>query len=294
MDTKQKLEQVNDLLQKLYSAYDEVAAKQVNPVDKYFLDKISEWANKIHGISNGYSAEFLEMYKHRTIKGRTILGSHADVSIGDSNSLIAKSIQMKSTTQADPSAVSNMIREAANQLAGERGELPRSNDRLVIDMSIHSSENPWPSANSTMGSMTIDEFQTAARDKLFSLITTYQQHVRPKNKRGQPRLPKVDGYGMSYASLMKLTDTQNPQRLSDLSNNFPKSTQLVHQVNTVNGPQYEKVIHLTVKIRYKQGFPIRQYVNGLTSYKWLSLAVFNIHRSGNNLTTDLVKEYYFP
>lgn len=294
MDTKQKLGQVYDLLQKLYSAYDEIISKQANPVDKYFLDKITEWANKIHGISNGYSAEFIEMYKHRTIKGRTILGSHADVSIGASDSVIAKSVQMKSTTQADPAAVNNMIREAANQLAGERGEMPRSNDRLIIDMSIHNSENPWPSPNSTIGYMTIDEFQTAARDKLFSLITTYQQHVRPKNKRGQPRLPKVDGYGMSYNSLMKLTDTQHPQKLSDLNSHFPNSTQLVHQANTINGPQYEKVIHLTVKIRYKEGFPIKYQMNGQLYYKWLSLAVFNIYRNGNNLLCDLAKEYYFP
>ncbi|MBM3116357.1 hypothetical protein [Jeongeupia naejangsanensis] len=288
MDTKEKLARIQEIVQALLDSYKELEPKApTSPVDTYFLKKIEEWASKIFGISGGYEAEFLQMYKHRTLKGRSLLEGHADVTVGDASAWEAKSIQLKNTIQ-DHSAVSRMISEAINQLAGERGETPRVDDRLVVDMSICNNDNTWPLGAHTLGSMTMDEFQTATRNKLFKLITEHQPH----NPQG------ASGRGMSYQTIQKrLTDVQTPTtQLSQIPNTrFPKSTQLAtYTINHVQGSTtYQKVIHFTIKIRYKYGFPIRHLGTNGWEYRYLKLAVFNSWRSGNTLHTELAKQYFF-
>ena len=288
MSTKDRLQEVQKLLNMLVDVYDEVSAKQANPIDTFYLKKIEEWANKIHGISSGYKGEFEEMYKHRTMKGRAIYGGFADVSVGEPTDFHAKSIQLKSTNQDDHTAVNNMIRVAANQLTGERGETPRANDRWVIDMIVHNPENTWPLGRNTLGSMTFDEFGQNAGSKLVDLMLDYQKHVNPKQKRDQPRQARVEGHGMSQGHLRTLTDMSQPLLQCQFTNTqHPRSTQYMHPVQTPSGITYERAHHITVKIRNPVGFPIWNAQTG--TYNRLTLAVFNIYRDGNTIRHNFVK-----
>ncbi len=290
MKTKDKLTAVRDLLDTLLEVYDEQQGK-LDPVDVYYRGKVEEWASKIHGVSSGYEAELMQMYKHRSHKGRAIFGGHADVSVGEPNDYIAKSIQLKSTNQDDPSAVSDMIRVAANQLTGERGETPRPGDRLVIDMTIHNADNPWPVGKGSMGSMNLEQFRSTAGDKLVDLLINYQRHVQPKRKRDEPPRARVPGHGMSPQLLASLTSMQAPVPLSQLSPQHPKSTQFYTPSPTQQG-YYDKALHITVKIRYKAGYLI--WDDQANHYQVLKLAVYNVYRENDYIRYQLVKSVFLP
>ncbi len=106
------------------------------------LAKHQEWGRKLYGIALGYYREFAagEM---GLAKGREIGFDNADVTIG-TNQHYAKAVQFKSSIQDDDSAINNIIAEAANQLTGEKGEVPLATQRKIIDVTIASPNNWWP------------------------------------------------------------------------------------------------------------------------------------------------------
>lgn len=286
MSTRTRLGELKYLIEKLLESHDALSLVQpANPVDTFYLGKITEWTNKIHGVSSGYASEFQEMYKHRTVKGRAIYGGYADVSVGEPTDLTSKSVQVKSTNQDKHSVVNSMISEAANQLTGERGELPRPGDRLVIDMSILNANNLWPLSSRGIG-LTIDDLERVGGAQLCSLIMKYTPHVVANSKASPPQ-PGAQGHGMSAGQLMSFTDMKDPTLISRFSGHSNvRSTQYIHTVSTMTSVTHVPALHLTVKIRYKEGYVLK-HNNG--SEYIIRLAVFNLHRQGNQLVSKLVK-----
>ena len=116
----------------------------ITPDDQDIFQKVETWLNLVYGNTGGYLHEFKTYYKHRVSKSREVQrGHYADVTITNAQG-VAKAVQLKSTIQNDPAAVTQMIAAAANQLSGERGEEPLPNQRRVIDVVIRNPSNPWP------------------------------------------------------------------------------------------------------------------------------------------------------
>jgi hypothetical protein len=293
VNTQEKLDYLLDTLVKLKDAEAELQKRVTAPVDKYFLGKIDEWASKILGVTSGYDAEFKQMYKHRIEKYRTLVAGHADVTIGEPDEVHAKSVQLKSTI-GDHSDVSSMIKVALNQLSGERGELPRPKDRLVVDMYILSAENTWPGGAHTLGTLNWRQYVETAQAKILSLCAEsgYRQHIATRGH-------KQEGHGISPALRGHLTDL-SLKHAAPLSH-FPymehrNSTQLIAPVHGLHPSQGEKVIHLTFKIRYHFGYPIvvgRDLLTGEARVNFLHAAVFNVFRVGPELRIHLTKAINF-
>lgn len=288
--SREKLQNIENIISKLRDARAELELSAHLPVDQYFIAKIDEWASKIIGISNGYDAEFTQMYKHRVLKGRVISDDHGDVTVGEPHELHAKTIQLKSTIQDSASVVSNMIKVALNQLSGERGEKPRDGDRLIVDMIVQNPDNTWPGDSGTLGSYDWKQFETTAMEKLKTLCTDYRQHISDKKP----------GYGLSPTARNSLTDRQSSGVSYNVSNipmlHRPQSTQVVSHQWGHHPSNPLKLKHLTIKIRYPRGYPIRgskNLISGNYNHQWLCLVVFNIYRVGNELSISLVKHKFY-
>ncbi len=291
--TAEKLEQLHQIITRLLEAELELRYRLQVPVDDYFYKKIDEWASKILGVSSGYENEFKLMYRHRVEKLRHLVGGHADVTIGEDDDFFAKSVQSKVTT-GDHSAVNGMLKEAFNQLSGERGEQPRDNDRLVVSMVINNANNTWPAGANTLGTLDFNQFRDMAISKLHDLIMTYRQHlVTPKTKT-QPAQKQV-GFGMSPTMFGSMTD-MSQQQVYPIQQfpymGFPNSSQLITHSHGSHPSQGEKAIHLTIKIEYLRGFPIKtgfNFESGRPTYMFLHKAVFNGVRVGNELKLKMHK-----
>lgn len=291
--TSEKLNQLHQIINQLLEAEMELRYRLQVPVDDYFYKKIDEWASKILGVSSGYENEFKLMYRHRVEKLRHLAGGHADVTIGEDDDFFAKSIQSKVTT-GDFSAVNSMLKEAFNQLSGERGEQPRENDRLVVSMVINNANNTWPDGANTLGTLDFNQFKDRAISKLHELVMTYRPHlVTPKTKT-QPAQKQV-GFGMSPVMFHSMTD-MSQQQVNPIQQfpymGFPGSSQLTTHSHGLHPSQGEKAIHLTIKIEYLRGFPIKTGVNlqsGQPIYIFLHKAVFNGVRIGDKLVLKLHK-----
>lgn len=282
--SQEKLEEIIKFANLLLDARVEVQHHIGHPVDKYFADKIDEWASKILGISNGYQAEFLQMYKHRVQKGRTLWRGHGDVTVGEPDDLHASTIQLKSTISQTATDVNTMIKVALNQLSGERGENPRDGDRLIVDMTIHNPENTWPGGAGSLGHYDWVAYEDEAMRKIKLLCESYRPHTKSnKQKRGQ------DGYGLSQAAIQSLSDTTNRQLYNVHALKLlqrPNSSQVVAHQWGHNPNDPERIKHLTIKIRYPHGYPIRGSLsqeNCQYTYFWLAMIAFNVFRVGDQL-----------
>ena len=185
-----------------------------------------------------------------------------------------------------------MIKVVLNQISGERGESPRSNDRMIIDMTILSDQNTWPGGAHTLGTMDWNAYTNAARQKIQLLCdqSNYRKHDASK---------KVSGQGLSPATAGRLTDIHHRQ-VAPLNKfpymSHPNSTQLIAAVHGDHPSQGEKVIHLSVKIRYHWGYPIKvgiNFQNNATLYRYLHAATFNVTRVGSTLSVTLAKAIMF-
>lgn len=288
--SREKLQNIENIIRKLQDARAELERAAHSPVDQYFIGKIDEWASKIIGISNGYDAEFTQMYKHRVLKGRVISDDHGDVTVGEPDELHAKTIQLKSTIQDNASTVNTMIKVALNQLSGERGEQPREGDRLIVDMIIQNPNNTWPGESGTLGSYDWTQFETKAMDKLKLLCTEYRAHISDNRP----------GYGLSPAARTSLTDTLTSGMSYNVSQipmlGRPQSTQVVSHQWGHHPSNPLKLKHLTIKIRYPRGYPIRgsqNLISGVYSQQWLYLVVFNIFRVGDSLSIVRAKHKFY-
>jgi hypothetical protein len=277
--SREQLEHIEQIILKLKDARAELEPTVNLPVDNYFVGKIDEWTQKILGICNGYEAEFTQMYKHRVMKGRIISDDTGDVTVGEPHELHAKTIQLKSTIQDTASTVSTMIKVALNQLSGERGEMPRAGDRLVVDMIIQNPRNTWPGDSGTLGLYNWSEFEKHAIEKLHSLCTDYRRH----------QSSSIPGYGLSGAARASLTDAREAGQLYKVRDiqalGRHSSTQVVSHQQGHHPSNPTKLKHITIKIRYPRGYPIRGAQNletGRYSARWLQLVVFNVFRVGDN------------
>lgn len=303
MNTAQKLEFLRNTLDRMMETVEELSHRDPLPhVDKYFQDKIEEWVSKILGVTSGYEAEFRQMYKHRMEKMRNLYSGHGDVTVGDPDELHAKTIQLKSTI-GDFSQVNSMIKVALNQLSGERGEMPREKDRLVVDMNILNADNTWPGGAGTLGDYDWQQYQQRVCAQIESLCAadSYRQHgsqVTSKRK-GKTTTKEVEGFGLSPAIRQHLTDTESRQ-LYSVSKipmlNKPHSSQVLSHSWGHHPSQGEKVIHLTFKIRYFHGYPVRggfSFQTGQTTYYFLHLVKVNVFRTGDRLVARPTQLVFF-
>ena len=156
----------------------------ITRVDQDIFQKVETWLNQVYGNAGGYLHEFKTYYKHRVSKSREVQrGHYADVTITNAQG-VAKAVQLKSTIQNDPAAVTQMIAAAANQLSGERGEMPSDNQRRVIDVVIRNPSNPWPFTEANRrGTKTEQEIITKASSVISEALKNYTKHnsIKPGN-----------------------------------------------------------------------------------------------------------------
>lgn len=232
--------------------------------DAAFVDDMATILTQAAGPLAGKESELRLYAKHRLDKFRTVIyqGKIADVAVDYGNGL-GKAIQSKSSYQDDCATINNMIKDAANQLTGERGETPRAGDRWVIDMAIRSPTNPWPfSQKATYGQKSLVEYITQAKLAVHACVTAYAQNST----------------GLSPAAVGKMTDLTgvNVQKLSAK----PANTRMV-AVNPLTGAT-ANFQSLTVKIRYEIPYPLNPATAPLNQTH-LSKIAFEVVRVGVNL-----------
>lgn len=282
MSVIDKITELENILASMKGAAQELEIYQAawEPVDEYFYGKIDEWTNKIRGVTSGYEAEFTQMYKYRMIKGQTLYPKHADVTVGEPWEINAKSIQLKSTI-GDHSDVTQMIKVALNQLSGERGETPRDQDRMIVDMHILSRENTWPGGKGTMGTWDWNTYVAKAVEKIKILCSenSYRQH-QPEHK--------IEGFGLNKATISRMTDVSS-RSIYPVSKfgylGHPNSTQLLMQTHGKHPSQGERVIHLSIKLRYQQGYPVikgQNLIENKKTYNFIRSATFHVVRVGDS------------
>lgn len=151
--------------------------------------KHQQWINQIAGKVFGYARESGGTAKS-ILKNRDVDFVHADLSVSGA-APYAKAVQYKSTLQDSDAQVDYMMAEAANQVSGERGEVPLADQRKAIDVKVQSLGNPWPFRYQDFpyeiaaGLGSINEFGLTyasaieeAQNRVLANLTTYRQHVR--------------------------------------------------------------------------------------------------------------------
>lgn len=137
MSVEDDLATIREDLDKFEAAYESAQASALSK-------KIESAASSLKGITRGHLREVLYATKHLEKKRTVILQKHADVTIGNDNDVFAKSVQLKSSSATKPNDVDTLLAKAAYQISGAKGEVPRENDRRIIDVAINHPDNPWP------------------------------------------------------------------------------------------------------------------------------------------------------
>lgn|GEM_PF-3786967 len=264
--------------------------RAMDPYDKKMFDEVEKWANLISGNLAGYEQELSNFYKYRILRSREVTrGKFADITITDPVTKVAKAMQLKSTNQDTSGAVTDMIAEAANQLAGERGETPADGQRRVIDVAIQSPNNPWPFGKlEPRGSKRIADVTQKGETVVLGALTDYLPHgtikINPQTK--LPNKQPSAGRGLNPTAFNKLTDVTGATNVAKVG---PNKTAMLGDINGTR----QLLIGTTIKIRYK--FPyqvIDQVTHTGTTYKWVDELVFEANRLGTNLRVTHVKTKY--
>lgn len=292
MDTKAKLQKVAELVNEMLAAYDSVnygfgVTPPNDGIDNYTRTrmklKIDDWASKISGVSLGYYAEFMQWKKYGITKKRVVSTGTADVTVGNNGQDFQKSIQLKSTVQADPSVVTTMMKVALNQLSGERGEVPRDGDRKIVDMTIMDSANNWPFGIFLFKRPTKDEYIAEAAKVLRGILATaaYRKHNTPGVYHKKPTI--LEGFGINDATRNWMFDARvqspgTPLKVKNYGQIYGnRSTRPIFKVH---GGGYSMPFEITFKIRHASGY-------ALNDGEIVKKAVFHALKTGGNIDVKL-------
>lgn len=209
--------------------------------------QLTTGVNKAYGQAMSFQHEFLTTLNAQG-KGRSVVTqTHADVTVGQADQLFAKSVECKSVTSPTKTAVNEMIAKAIEQLGGQTGHHPRTEDVRVVDVRIDGSYNPWPLPGGAYGTdraaSQLATIEASARTELTGIVDSNQPgavHIRNWLS-GQQYGP-----GAQFGRLrdVRTHNPANPLQAPQLLN--PGSTRPVFQ----DASGIQKVRCLTIKIRY--------------------------------------------
>jgi len=163
-DLKERVERINTVFNKLLENWDDL--------ELHVQTQLTTGVNKAYGQAASFEHEY-ETVTAAERKGRLVITqTHADVTIGEADSLFAKSVEAKSLTAPTKGAANLLITKAINQVAGETGSMPREKDVRIIDLKIDGS-NPWPAPGGGYGlprpEVSLEDLQKWAKEELWEI-----------------------------------------------------------------------------------------------------------------------------
>lgn len=216
--------------------------------------QLTTGVNKAYGQARSFQHEYLTTTSAQ-VKGRNVVTQiHADVTIGAADALFAKSVECKNVTKPEKGAVNKVVTEALDQLAGNTGHTPRTDDVRIIDLRICGNENPWPLQGGTYGTpraaSSLAQIRSGAIAELKSILESDKAGALALRKWLQGEtLPGAT----SLTTLRGVTTTTPVPNAPPKVTTYPNSTRPV-AVNALGGIQ--KVRCLTIKVRYDPPYPL--------------------------------------
>lgn len=246
--------------------------------------ELSTGINKAYGQAEAFLVEYLSVIDAEK-KGRAVMTQvHADVTVGKSDEMFAKSVECKSVTAPTKSDVNTQLEKAFSQLGGETGHTPRDGDVRVAEIHINSRDNPWPAPGGAYTRYREPVLIPALCNYAVNEVTAQLQKAAPLVKwlMGQVYQP-----GQQVGRLGKLgpyTDAQQQPQAN------PRSTRLIAVTppTAQSGGTIEKVRCVTVKIRYKPPYLISPNFYDVVEVGELVLQAYRSIQSGK-LTVEVVK-----
>jgi hypothetical protein len=246
--------------------------------------ELSTGINKAYGQAEAFLVEYLSVIDAEK-KGRSVLTQlHADVTVGKSDELFAKSIECKSVTAAAKTDVNTQLEKAFRQLGGETGHTPRDGDVRVAEIHVNSRDNPWPAPGGAY---------TRYREPV-PIPTLCEYAVKEVTAQLQKAVPLMQWLlgqtyqpGQQLGRLGKLGQYTNAQQQPQVN---PGSTRLIAVTPPTPqaGGTVSKVRCVTVKIRYKPPYLISTNFYDVIEVAELVLQSYRSMQSGN-LTVEVVK-----
>ncbi|NOK35491.1 hypothetical protein D7W79_27720 [Corallococcus exercitus] len=235
------------------------------------LLKIRNAVSSTLGIFQGHLFEVRESLKHMK-KGRVvILQTHADLTIGKQTDLFAKSIQLKSCTTDKPTDVDTLIAKAAYQLSGAKGEVPREQDRRIVDIQVAHPNNPWPYTPS----------KGRSSHALATLLEDAEERILKYFMEGKPKKERGFHEGESVFSDLGEFRTMQSVKLtlgSPFIDSGPKSTRMRLHSSVSSNTRFV-VRTADIKIRFARPLKV---TFGENKDDLLELAVFSLYRVGES------------
>jgi hypothetical protein len=214
--------------------------------------ELSTGINKAYGQAEAFLVEYLSVIDAEK-KGRSVMTQlHADVTVGKSDEMFAKSIECKSVTAPTKSDVNTQLEKAFSQLGGDTGHTPRDGDVRVAEIHINSRDNPWPAPGGAYTRYRETVSIPALCDYAVKEVNAQLQKAASLVKwlMGQTYQP-----GQQVGRLGKLGPYTNLQQQPQVN---PRSTRLIAVTPPTlqTAGTVDKVRCVTVKIRYKPPYLI--------------------------------------
>ncbi|HVW78634.1 MAG TPA: hypothetical protein VHB45_13560 [Alloacidobacterium sp.] len=246
--------------------------------------ELSTGINKAYGQAEAFLVEYLSVIDAEK-KGRSVLTQlHADVTVGESDAMFAKSIECKSVTAATKTDVNTQLEKAFRQLGGETGHTPRDGDVRVVEVHINSRDNPWPAPGGAYTRYREPVPIPTLCDFAVKEVTAQLQKALPltqwlKEQTYQP--------GQQLSRLGKIGAYINPQQQQQVN---PRSTRLVAVTPPAFGQpgSISKVHCVTVKIVFKPPYLISTNFYDVVELAELVLQAYRGPHS-QNLIVEVVK-----
>lgn len=268
-DLKKRVDEANTIFLKLLGKWD-----RLSPITR---EQLTTGINKAYGQATSFHHEY-KIARASEKKFREVITQvHADVTVGQADSLFAKSIEAKSVTAPTKGDANTLIRKALEQLAGMTGFSPRDNDVRVLDLKI-ADQNPWPNAGGGYGLsrdiISLEDILSMAKDELWALI---DDATRPG---AQGLLAWLSGE--TYSSPLLEGRLRQVQRASKILETNPHSSRMLVKDRHGNAGHLRC---LTIKIRY--AIPYLTYRKSqLLNDIFLDEMVFQVYR-GISKSTEI-------
>ncbi|RTD84018.1 hypothetical protein EJO68_33315 [Variovorax atrisoli] len=275
-DLQKRVDETNAIFSKLLEKWD-----RLSPITR---DQLTTGINKAYGQAASFQHEYKIARAAEKKLREVVTQVHADVTVGQADSLFAKSIEAKSVTAPTKGDANTLIRKALEQLAGMTGFTPRDNDVRVLDLKI-TDQNPWPNAGGGYGLsrdvIPLEDILRLAKEELWSLIDD------PTRPGAQSLLTWLSGE--TYSSPLLQSRLRQVQSASKLLGTNPHSSRML--VKDIHG-HAGHLRCLTIKIRYASPYLTHKQSQPLNVI-FLDEMVFQVHRGmSKSVGINLAKTKY--
>lgn len=271
-DLKERVEAINEIFIKLLDDWDNLAV--------HVQTQLTTGINKAYGQAASFVHEYETVIAAQKKERPVITQVHADVTTGEADSLFAKSIEAKSVTAPTKGAVNLLIKKAINQVAGNTGSLPRTNDVRIIDLKIEGT-NPWPASGGGYGQarpkVSLEDIQKWAQEELWDI--TGGENPVPGASELMDWLKKENHSPKEF---------KKPQIIvASFNDKFNKTNGYSSRL-VVTGPSKE-FVHLrclTIKIRYQTPY-ITYKKENIEKSIHLEELIFQIYKKTSSKTAQI-------